>query len=94
MNIYVGNLPYDLTQDELKDVFAAYGDVATVNIITDKMTRRSKGFAFIEMPDKATAEEAVGKLNGFSLKGRNITVSEAKPRTERNDRKPRNYERY
>lgn len=94
MNIYVGNLPYQLTPDELKDIFSPYGEVTTVNIITDKMSGRSKGFGFIEMPDKAAAEEAVDKLNGFSLKGRNITVSEAKPRTERNDRKPRNYERY
>lgn len=86
MNIYVGNLPYELTQDELKDVFAQYGDVSVVNIITDKMTGRSKGFGFIEMPDDANAKEAISKLDGYSFKNRNLKVSEARPREERSDR--------
>ena len=99
MNIYVGNLPYELTQDELKDVFAQYGDVSAVNIITDKMTGRSKGFGFIEMPDDASAKEAISKLDGYSFKNRNLKVSEARPREERsdrnnNDRRPRRPRQY
>jgi len=86
MNIYVGNLPYDLTKDELKDVFQQYGEVTSVNIITDKMTGRSKGFGFVEMSDDAKAKEAIGKVDGYSFKGRNLKVSEARPREERNDR--------
>jgi RNA recognition motif-containing protein len=93
MNIYVGNLPYDLTKDELQDVFQQYGEVSSVNIITDKMTGRSKGFGFIEMPEASSAKEAISKVDGFSFKGRNLKVSEARPREERsdrnNDRRPR-----
>jgi RNA recognition motif-containing protein len=93
MNIYVGNLPYELTNDELKDVFQQYGEVSSVNIITDKMTGRSKGFGFIEMPEASNAKEAISKVDGFSFKGRNLKVSEARPREERsdrnNDRRPR-----
>lgn len=86
MNIYVGNLPYDLTKDELKDVFQQYGEVSSVNIITDKMTNRSKGFGFIEMPEETKAKEAITKLDGYSLKGRNLKVSQARPRDESSDR--------
>jgi RNA recognition motif-containing protein len=86
MNIYVGNLPYELTKDELQDVFQQYGDVSSVNIITDKMTGRSKGFGFIEMPDETNAKDAIGKLDGYSLKGRNLKVSQARPREERPER--------
>jgi RNA recognition motif-containing protein len=93
MNIYVGNLPYELTKDELKDVFQQYGEVTSVNIITDKMTGRSKGFGFIEMSDDANGKEAISKIDGYSFKGRNLKVSEARPREERadrnNDRRPR-----
>ncbi len=86
MNIYVGNLPYELTKDELKDVFQQYGEVSSVNIITDKMTGKSKGFGFVEMSDEANAKEAISKINGYSCKGRNLKVSEARPREHRNDR--------
>ncbi|NBS17544.1 MAG: RNA-binding protein [Gammaproteobacteria bacterium] len=68
-NIYVGNLSFKTTQDELRDVFAQFGDVSSVNIITDRMTGQSKGFAFVEMED-AGAQSAIDKLNGTDLGGR------------------------
>lgn len=83
MNIYIGNLAYSVTEDELKDAFAAYGEVSSVNIIKDKFSGQSKGFGFVEMPDDSKAEEAIKALNGDSLKGRSIKVNQARPRTER-----------
>jgi cold-inducible RNA-binding protein len=80
-NIYVGNLSFKTTQDELRDTFAQFGDVASVNIITDRMTGQSKGFGFVEMED-AGAASAIEKLNGTDLSGRTITVNEARPREE------------
>ena len=87
MNIYVGNLPYNITEDELKDVFAEYGAVEKVTLITDKYTGESKGFGFIEMPTQSEAEEAVKSLDGNSVKGRNIKVNQARPRTDRPQRR-------
>ncbi len=89
MNIYVGNLPYGISEDELRTAFVDHGEVATVNIITDKFSGQSKGFGFVEMPNQAEAEEAIGTLNESSLKGRNIKVNQARPRTERPQRRPR-----
>jgi RNA recognition motif-containing protein len=89
MNIYVGNLPYTITEDELRGVFADHGEVATVNIITDKFSGQSKGFGFVEMPNQAEAEEAIGTLNESDVKGRNIKVNQARPREERPQRSPR-----
>ena len=89
MNIYVGNLPYGISEDDLRTAFADHGEVATVNIITDKFSGQSKGFGFVEMPNQAEAEEAIGTLNESSLKGRNIKVNQARPRTERPQRRPR-----
>jgi RNA recognition motif-containing protein len=89
MNIYVGNLPYSITEDELRGVFADHGEVATVNIITDKFSGQSKGFGFVEMPNQAEAEEAIGTLNESDVKGRNIKVNQARPREERPQRSPR-----
>lgn len=83
MNIYVGNLPYNVTEDELRNMFAAYGDVSSANIITDKYSGESKGFGFVEMPKQSDAEEAIKALNGSSIKGRSIKVNQARPRTER-----------
>ncbi len=83
MNIYVGNLPYSLTEDDLRNAFASYGAISSVAIITDKMTGRAKGFGFVEMPNREEAEHAIKQLNGTDLNGRNITVNEARPRTER-----------
>mgnify|MGYP001806345123 FL=1 len=83
MNIYVGNLAYGVTQDELRNVFSAYGEISSVNLITDKFTGNSKGFGFVEMPNNAEADAAIKGLNETPLKGRNLKVNQAKPRAER-----------
>jgi len=80
MNIYVGNLSYDLSSDELREAFEAFGEVASVSIIMDRDTGRSKGFGFVEMPDRTQAEEAIRGLDGSDLKGRPARVNEARPR--------------
>ncbi|MEW6034550.1 MAG: RNA-binding protein [Chloroflexota bacterium] len=82
MRIYVGNLPYDLTEDELRKEFEAYGEVASVSILTDKYSGRPKGFGFVEMASKSKAEEAIMGLNGKALKDRTIVVNEARPRSD------------
>ncbi len=89
MKIYVGNLPYGVTEDELREVFAGHGEVSSVSMITDKFTGQSKGFGFVEMPKQSEAEEAIKSLDGSSLKGRNIKVNQARPREERPKRRPR-----
>ncbi len=83
MNIYVGNLAYSVTEDELHQAFAQFGEVTRANVITDKYSGQSKGFGFVEMSDKAAAEEAISALNGTDLNGRSIKVNEAKPREPR-----------
>ncbi len=83
MNIYVGNLPYSATEDELRTAFAAFGDVNRVNVITDRDTGRSKGFAFVEMADNASGDAAIKGLNETPMGGRNLKVNEAKPRGDR-----------
>jgi RNA recognition motif-containing protein len=82
MNIYVGNLLRTLSESELKEVFQVYGTVQTASIIKDKMTGDSRGFGFVEMPNRDEAMKAIASLNGKDLKGRNMTVNEAKPRTD------------
>jgi RNA recognition motif-containing protein len=82
MNVYVGNLSFEVTEDDLQQAFSAFGQVATVNIIKDKFSGESRGFGFVDMPAKAEAEAAIAGLNGTELKGRTITVNEARPRTE------------
>jgi RNA recognition motif-containing protein len=83
MNIYVGNLSRDLAENELREAFAAFGEVSSASIIKDKFTGESRGFGFVEMPNKAEADAAIAGLNGKDLKGRNLTVNEARPRTDR-----------
>ena len=83
MNIYVGNLFYGVTEDELRDAFSPFGRVGKVSIITDKFSGQSKGFGFVEMNDNSEADKAIKALNGSALKGRNIKVNQAKPRGER-----------
>ena len=83
MNIYVGNLPYSASEDELRTAFAAFGDVSSVNVITDKFTGQSKGFAFVEMADNSAADAAIKALNDTAMGGRNLKVNQAKPRGER-----------
>jgi len=83
MNIYVGNLPYGATEDELKNAFSEFGEVSSVNIIKDKFSGQSKGFGFIEMPDSSEADAAINALNETELQGRNIKVNKARPRSDR-----------
>ena len=82
MRIYVGNLSYDTTEDELKKDFSTFGEVVSVSVVTDRYSGRSKGFAFVEMTNKAEADAAIAGLNGKSVKERTLVVNEARPRTE------------
>ena len=82
MRIYVGNLSYDTTEDELKKDFSAFGEVVSVSVVTDRYSGRSKGFAFVEMTNKAEADAATTGLNGKAVKERTLVVNEARPRTE------------
>lgn len=86
MNIYIGNLPYNISENELRDLFAAHGEVSSANIIIDRDSGRSKGFGFVEMPNKDQAETAIDALNDSDIGGRNVRVNEARPRPPR-DRK-------
>ncbi|HUU39023.1 MAG TPA: RNA-binding protein [Candidatus Desulfaltia sp.] len=83
MNIYVGNLSFTTTEADLKEAFQAFGEVQTCNVIKDKYSGESRGFGFVEMPNKDEAEKAMSMLNGKDLKGRTLKVNEAKARTER-----------
>jgi len=82
MRIYVGNLSYEVTEEELQQEFMAYGEVTSVSILTDKISGRPKGFGFVEMASKSEAEAAIADLNGKILKERTIVVNEARPRTD------------
>jgi len=82
MNIYVGNLSRDLTEEELRQEFAAFGEVSTVNIIKDKYGGQSRGFGFVEMPSKTEGEAAITGLKGKTLKERTMDINEARPRTD------------
>src|SRR5215831_12041352 len=81
-NIYVGNLSYEATEDDIRQAFEAHGEVSSVAIIKDKMTGRSRGFGFVEMPDKNQANAAIQALNLQEVRGRAITVNEARPKAE------------
>jgi RNA recognition motif-containing protein len=83
VNIYVGNLSRDLTETELREAFAAFGEVSSVSIIKDKFSGETRGFGFVEMPNKDEADKAISSLNGRDLKGRTATVNEARPRTDK-----------
>ena len=82
MKIYVGNLSYETTEEDLRQEFGAFGEVASVSIITDKYSGRPKGFGFVEMATKSEAEAAIAGLNGKILKERTIVANEARPRTD------------
>jgi len=86
MNIYIGNLPFNLGEEDLREIFEEYGEVASSKIISDKFTGRSKGFGFIEMESDEEANKAIQELNNAEVGGRNIKVNESKPR-EDNDRR-------
>ena len=83
MNIYVSNLPFAVTDEDLRSYFADYGEVSSAKIIMDKYTNRSKGFGFVELTDDAAAQKAIGELDGATVEGRAIRVAVAKPREER-----------
>lgn len=85
MNIYVGNLPFSITEDDLRQAFGKYGTVGEVNLIRDQFSGRLRGFGFVEMADSSQGNAAIEALNGSDLSGRAITVNEARPRAERGD---------
>jgi RNA recognition motif-containing protein len=82
MNIYIGNLSREVTEEDLRQAFESFGQVASVTIIKDRFSGESRGFGFVEMPAKAEAQSAINGLNGKELKGRTLNVNEARPRTE------------
>lgn len=86
VKLYVGNLPYTTTDDDLKELFAPYGTVVSATVITDRDSGRSKGFGFVEMETEEEAKAAIEALNGKDFGGRNLVVNEARPREERSDR--------
>ena len=83
MNIYVGNMAYNVTEDDLKKAFEAYGQVASVNVIRDQYSNQSKGFGFVEMPNASEAQAAISALNGMDLNGRTLNVNQARPKADR-----------
>jgi len=93
MNVFIGNLSFNVTEDDLRQAFEAFGQVASAKVIKDKQSGRSKGFGFVEMPIQAEAQSAIEVLNGKSLKGRTITVNEARAHTDDRRDKDRNRRR-
>ena len=89
MNIYVGNLSHDVTDEDLRQEFETFGQVESATVIKDKFSGESRGFGFVEMPAKTEAESAIAGLNGKELKGRPLTVNEARPRAEGRDSRDR-----
>lgn len=94
MNIYVGNLSYNLTEDELSQIFGEYGEVVSVKIVMDRETGRAKGFGFVEMANEEEGEKAVEELDGAEVGGRDMKVNKAKPRPERPERRNFGRDRY
>ena len=89
MNMYIGNLAYDVTENDLRNAFSEFGEVSSVKIITDKFSGRPKGFGFVEMPDNSEADQAIKALNGKVLNGRSIKVNQARPQGKRPQRRRR-----
>jgi RNA recognition motif-containing protein len=81
--LYVGNLPYNTSEDDLRDLFSPIGEISDIALITDRYTGQSKGFAFVEMPNDDAAADAISRLNGYTLGARQIVVNEARPREDR-----------
>ena len=86
MNIYIGNLSYGVTEDNLRSLFEEFGEIESVKVITDRFTGRSKGFGFVEMPNNSEADQAIKALNGKFIEGRNIKVNQANPGDKRSRR--------
>jgi RNA recognition motif-containing protein len=91
MDIYVGNLSYQFTDDELRAMFEEYGEVTSAKIVKDRFSGQSKGFGFVEMTVQADAENAIKKLDSFALKGRNLKVNQARPRDDNRARRPKRF---
>jgi len=89
MNMYIGNLAHDVTEDDLRNAFSEFGEVSSVKIIMDKFSGRSKGFGFVEMPSNSEADQAIKALNGKVLNGRSIKVNQAEARRKRPQRRHR-----
>jgi RNA recognition motif-containing protein len=88
MNIYVSNLGFDVQNEDLNSIFAPYGEVSSAKIITDRITGKSRGFGFVEMPDDVAASKAIDELNGGTIEGRTISVTVAKPKEDRFSKSP------
>jgi RNA recognition motif-containing protein len=82
MNIYVANIPFKASDADLKELFEEYGEVSSAKIIMDRDTQRSRGFGFVEMPDDTAAKTAIENLNGYSFEGKELSVNEARPKTD------------
>jgi RNA recognition motif-containing protein len=82
MNIYVANISFKASDNDLKELFEEYGEVSSAKIIIDKETQRSRGFGFVEMPDDSAARQAMTKLNGFNFQGKSLNVNEARPKSD------------
>lgn len=91
MNIYVSNLSFNVQDEDLKDFFAEYGEVASAKVITDKFTGKSRGFGFVEMPDTASAQKAIAELDNATVENRTIRVMEAKPKEEKGGSRSNNF---
>ena len=83
MNLYIGNIPYTVNEGDLKQLFSQFGEVTSLHLVKDKITKRSKGFGFVEMADSSSGSAAMNELNGKEYNGRKLIVSEAKPREEK-----------
>ena len=93
-NIYVGNLSYQASESDVREAFSQFGEVSAVNIIVDRETGRSRGFAFVEMPNDEEAHNAIENVNSTEIAGRRVIVNEARPRAERPPRRPREQHDY
>jgi len=89
MNMYVGNLAFNVNEDDLKEAFSPFGEIESIKIIKDKYSGQSSGFGFVEMPSNSEADKAIKALNGSEMKGRAMKVNQAKPRGERSSRRSR-----
>lgn len=91
MKLYVGNLAYSVTEDDLREMFSAFGDVASTQLIKDRMSGQSKGFGFVEMPNNSEADAAIKALNGKMSGGRSLKVNQAQPRSDDRSKRRRNF---
>ncbi len=89
MEIYVGSLPYSTTENEVKEAFTEFGEISSVRLVCDKVSGKSKGFGFVEMPNSSEADAAIAALNESSFQGRDIKVNQAKPKEDRSQRRAR-----